>query len=340
MHSLPYRTKLRIRAALKYGAIALAVLAVLLVLAVVYLGRYVVYDENGAHIDLGRSTAKPVAEELLEPPATEPLPEVNVVYADPGSADTGSEAVLGYYIDITMLQDPDAVLAGLQELEEPCTVMIDLKSRSGSFYYSTGIEGAVFPDFVDVEKVDAILSYLRTNGFTMIARVQAFRDTNFALNNIPCGLAVSSGALWADSDGYLWLNPEDELVRDYLKQVVSELAGRGFREIVFDDFYFPESTQIVYTSEKNKNELMRDTARLLINYFGNSNITISFGSPSRDFVLENLKSRVYVEDVDGSGVSGVVSGYSKLADAAKQLVFLTPSRDTRFDGYNLLRPLI
>lgn len=340
MHSLPYRTKLRIRAALKYGAIALAVLAALFVLAVIYLGRYVVYDENGAHIDLGRSTASPVDEALLQPPETEAAPDVNIVYADPGTVEDGNETILGYYIDITMLQDPDAVLAALKELEGPCTVMIDLKSRSGAFYYSTGIEGAAFPDYVDVEKVDAILSYLRVNGFTMIARVQAFRDTNFALENIPCGLAVQSGALWADSDGYLWLNPENTLVRDYLKQIVSELASKGFREIVFNDFYFPESTQIVYTSEKNKNELMHDTAMLFINYFGNSNITISFGNPSKDFVLEQERSRVYVGDVDGSGVSGVVSGYSKLADAAKQLVFLTASRDTRFDGYNLLRPLI
>ena len=57
-------------------------------------------------------------------------------------------------------------------------------------------------------------------------------------------------------------------------------------------------------------------------------------------MLEQTSSRVYIGDVDGSNVSAAVSGYNRLADAAKQLVFLTASRDTRFDGYNLLRPLM
>ncbi len=340
MHSLPYRTKLRIRAALKYGAITLAVLAALLLLLVIYLGRYVVYDENGAHIDLHRSTASPVAaEQLAEPETAAPMP-VEIVYADPGTNDEDTEAMIGVYIDINMLQDPDAVLSALEALDGPCPVMIDLKSRSGAFYYSTGIEGAIRPDYVDVKKVDAILSYLRANGFSMIARVETFCDTNFALNNIPCGIPMAGGALWMDGNGFYWIDPENSLVRDYLKQIVSELASKGFREIVFDDFFYPESTQIVYTSEKNKNELMEETANLLITYFGNSNITISFGSPSTDFVLEQTSSRVYIGDVDGSNVSAAVSGYNRLADAAKQLVFLTASRDTRFDGYNLLRPLM
>ena len=340
LHALPYRTKLRLRGAMKGILIALAVLIFLLALALVYLGRYVVYDENGAHLDLHRSTAAPVDPSLIATDPSEALPQVQVLYADPSTAEGSTEATVGYYIDITMLQDPDAVMEALQELEGPAPVMIDLKSRSGAFYYSTGIEGAARPDYVDVAKVDAIISYLRSNGFPMIARVETFCDTTFALANLSCGLPIYNGALWADSDGCYWLDPEDELVRDYLKQIVSELASKGFREIVFDDFYFPDSTQIVYTSEKTKPELLSETAALLINYFSNSNVTISFGSPSRDFTLKTTDSRVYISEVDGSGVSAAVSGYSRLADAEHQLVFLTGSRDTRFDGYNLLRPLL
>ena len=340
MHALPYRTKLRLRGAMKGGLIALAVLMLLLVLAMIYLGRYVVYDETGAHIDLHRSTAAPVDASLIATDPTEVLPQVQVLYADPGTAEGSSEAMVGYYIDITMLQDPDAVMEALEALEGPAPVMIDLKSRSGAFYYSTGIEGAERPDYVDVAKVDSIISYLRSNGFPMIARVETFCDTNFALANLTCGLPIYNGALWADRDGYYWLNPENDLVRDYLKQIVSELASKGFREIVFDNFYFPDSTQIVYTSEKTKPELLLETAALLINYFSNSNVTISFGSPPKDFTLKTTDSRVYVSDVDGSGVSAAVKGFSKLADAEHQLVFLTGSRDTRFEGFNLLRPLL
>lgn len=340
MHSIPYRTKLRIRAAIKISLIVLAVLAVLFVLSVIFLERYVVYDENGAHIDLKRSTAAQIDADRTTEPATDPLPEIELIYGDPSTSDSSAETLSGYYIDIAMLQKPSAVLDALKALDGPCTVMIDLKSSSGSFYYSTGIEGAVAPDSVDVSEVDAIISYLRANGFHMIARVQAFRDTNFALNNIPCGIAMPSAALWMDSGGYFWIDPENSVVRDYLKQIVSELASKGFREVVFDDFYYPESYQIDYTSEKTRPELMQETAKQLISYFGNSNIRISFGNPSMDFVLEQADSHVYLDGVDGSGVGSAISSYSKIADAERQLVFLTGSRDTRFEGYNLLRPLI
>ena len=340
MHSIPYRTKQRIRKGLKITAIVLAVLAVLDVLVVIYLGRFLVYDENGAHIDLNRSTGRQADEADFLREETRELPEVELIYGDPSSDSSSSELILGYYIDLPMLQDPDAVLDALTALEGPCTVMIDLKSSSGAFYYSTGIAGAVTAETVDVTKVDRVISYLRSNQFSMIARVKAFRDTNFALANIPCGLAMQNAALWMDRDGYFWLNPEDGMVIDYLKQIVNELASKGFREVVFDDFYFPESTQIVYPSDRTRPEMMQYVSTQLINYFKNANITISFGDPAADFVLENESSRVYLSDVDGSGVGAAVASYSRLVDPEKQLVFLTASRDTRFEGYHLLRPLL
>ena len=340
MHSIPYRTKQRIRKGLKIAGIVLAVLLLLDILAIVFLGRFLVYDDEGAHIDFGRSTGKPAdRDSFLQPEATE-LPEIDLIYGDPGAKDGSSELISGYYIDTAMLQDPDAVLDALKALDGPCTVMIDLKSASGAFYYSTDINGTVTADTIDVAKVDQIISYLRSHHFTMIARVMAFRDTNFALENIPCGIAMYNSALWMDSGGYFWIDPEETMVIDYLKAIVSELGSKGFREIVFDDFYYPESYQIDYTSEKTRPELIRDVAQQLINYFLNANITISFGDPSTDFVLENEKSKVYLSEIDGSGVGTAVAGYGKLADPAKQLVFLTGSRDTRFEGYHLLRPLL
>lgn len=44
--------------------------------------------------------------------------------------------------------------------------------------------------------------------------------------------------------------------------------------------------------------------------------------------------------VTGSGVSAVVKGFSGLSDLENQLVFLTGSKDRRFDEYQTLRPLL
>ena len=44
--------------------------------------------------------------------------------------------------------------------------------------------------------------------------------------------------------------------------------------------------------------------------------------------------------VTGSGVSATVKSYSRLEDPGTQLIFLTGSKDKRFDDYQVLRPLL
>ncbi|MGM9650455.1 MAG: putative glycoside hydrolase [Faecousia sp.] len=337
MYSIPYRTKLRLKAALKVLGICVAVVIVLVALALIYLQRYVVYSADGPYLDFHRSTAQPVSVETSTGDEPTQVSDVNIIFDNAGGEQDDEAALSGYYIDIAMLQDPQAVYDALQELS-PCTVMIDLKSSSGNFYYSTSIAGAPRAE-IDVTVVDSIISYLKTRGFNMIARVETFRDTAFALDHFSSGLSIRSGVLWSDK-GVYWIDPGDEVVVAYLKQIAKELSSKGFKEIVFDDFYFPDSGQIVYTSEKTKSELIQDTASELQNFFNSSNVTISFGNPAPDFTPEGDGSHLFISDVDGSNVNSVIASYSGLSDAKKQLVFLTASRDTRFEGYSLLRPLL
>lgn len=337
MRSISYRARQRLGTGLKVLLILAAVVLLLVLIAIVYLGRYVVYTPDGAYLDFGRNTALPAATGGAGHAAPAPPESVEIEYADPNISQQTAERIDGYYIDLNILSDPDAVLQAIQELDGPCTVMIDLKAGNGSYYYSTQIDGAPLAD-VDVAKVDKILSTLKNRGFTMVARVKTFQDTAFALEHLRCGLAISGGALWV-GDGCYWLDPGDETVVAYLKQIARELAGKGFKEIVFDDFYFPESGQIVYESEKSRTQLTVDTATELLNFFASSNVTISFGNPTEGFPLPE-GSHFYISDVAGSGINHTVKRFAELTDPSAQLVFLTGSKDNRFDGYQLLRPIL
>lgn len=334
MRSLSYRTRQRLSKGLKILLIVLLSLLALAVVLLIYLQRFVVYTADGIRLDFDRSTAA----ELKLPPATEPvqqeLPNISIVYGDP-SSQKDDTALSGYFITYDMLKQPEKTLEAVKALPAPCTVMLDLKSGNGSFYYSTGIAGAKLAD-MDLSLLDELLSYLKSNGFTMIARIKAFQDTAFAEAHPDCGIHKKNTDLWVGGSNY-WLQPDNETVLSYLKQIARELAGKGFREIVFDDFYFPESGQIVYTSEKTRSELIADTAQELLNFFSSSNILISFGNPASDFSSES--SHVFVTGVDGSGINAAISSFPGLSDPAAQLVFLTGSRDTRFEGYQVLRPL-
>ena len=337
MRSISYRSKVRLRKGLKLALAILAVLILTVVLFAVYLGRFVVYTPDGARLDFGRNTARDVELPADSAAPVNPIESVSIEYADPDPRGQESSRVSGWYIDLEMLQDPAAVLRAVQELSPPCTVMIDLKGGNGSFYYSTAIDGAQKAD-IDIATVDAVISYLRSHGFTMVARIRTFQDTNFAENHINSALRTSTGSLWV-GNGFYWLDPASDTVTAYLKQIARELAEKGFKEIVFDDFRFPNGTKIVYNSEVSRTELIANMATELLNFFASSNITISFGNPATDFVLSG-DSHVYITGVTGSGVSATAKGYAGLEDPQTQLIFLTGSKDRRFDDWQVLRPLL
>ena len=337
MRSISYRARARICKALKIALAILGILLLALILFAVYLGRYVVYTPNGVRLDFGRDTSLDVALQSDSTQPTAPAASVPIEFADHDPHGQETERISGFYIDLEMLQDPQAVREAVKELSPPCTVLIDLKGGNGSFYYSTAIDGAKTAD-VDIAAVDEAISYLRGHGFTMVARIRTFQDSNFALNHITSSLRTPGGSLWV-GNGFYWLDPGSETVVAYLKQIARELAEKGFKEIVFDDFRFPNGTQIAYSSDKSRADLVMGVATDLLNFFASSNITFSFGNPAADFVLSG-SSHVFVSGITGSGVSETVKGFSNLTDVQSQLVFLTGSKDKRFDDYQVLRPLL
>ena len=113
----------------------------------------------------------------------------------------------------------------------------------------------------------------------------------------------------------------------------------GFDEVVFDDFRIPESTNIVYKSELSREDAAAEAAKSIRSLLATDPIRVSFNS-SNPKVAE-VSDRVYLVTDDGASVAGLVDSVKEpLDDPAVQIVFLTASRDTRFDGYGLLRPLI
>ena len=336
MRSMSYRSQQRLRKGIKISLICMACILGLLLILAKYLGRYVVYADGRAYFDFGRDTSRSIEVPATVDPAAESLPEVTLQTVEAPVKTRNAAEVDGYYIDLTMLQEPVKVLAALKELPGPCTVMIDLKGGNGNYYYSTDIVDAKLAN-IDIATVDEILEYLRTNGFFMIARVKAFEDTRYAEQYPETAIKNQGGSLLVYNKFY-WLNPDNDNVMAYLEQIVRDLTARGFREIVFDDFYFPGSGQAVYTSEKTRSALMTDIAVTLSNHFSTSGIIISFGDPPKD-LAPAASSHVFISDVGGAKVTSVAASFVNLEAPEEQLVFLTASNDTRFETFQRLRPL-
>lgn len=336
MPRFSYRNRLRLKKLLRGVLTLLAITVLAGIVLLIYAEPYIVYSRDGARLDFSDEPTQSTTSESAAPRPVVSNPQI--VYSEDPIAEKTIAEMGGYYITTKMLLEPQSVLDAVKSLDEPCAVLIELKSVYGNFYYSTGISTAPKAD-VETAVVDELLSYLKQNHFYMIAVVPAFCDRAYALDNVSCGLPLKSGALWMDSNNCYWLDPVNDTVVSYLIQISRELAELGFNEVAFSNFCFPNTDKIVYSSEKSRSELLEQTIRDLNAFAQGSSLKISFVTEDTSFPTDELKGRLYFPNVDGSRVELYAGAYES-AEGLLELVFLANSRDTRFEGRAQLRPLL
>ncbi|MBQ1281372.1 MAG: hypothetical protein IIY16_03910, partial [Oscillospiraceae bacterium] len=189
--------------------------------------------------------------------------------------------------------------------------------------------------------VESLLTDLKRSGVHLIARIPAFTDQRACLSNTSLGLPLASGALWADDNNCYWMDPGDPDVLLYITNICIELQDLGFREVVLDDFFFPETDSIVYDeTERSKAEVLTSAAETLIADMETLEIRLSFGYHADEAFPVLLPSgRLYFSIEDGALVGGTADTHkASVVTPATQFVFISESRDTRFDEYGHLTP--
>ena len=128
-------------------------------------------------------------------------------------------------------------------------------------------------------------------------------------------------------------------MQGYLTSIALELAGLGFDEVLFDNFYFPDSDRISWTGSVTKQETILDAADNLSANLLNQSIRLDLGT--NDPEVAAYGARAFITTNNASQIEDDIAALSDvLPDTASQLVYLTDSRDTRFDACGALRPLL
>lgn len=339
--NISYKTR---KGLLRFG-VTLGILSVVALVIyggwVIWAGRYVIYTRDGAKLDLSMDVQLPTGT-----PANEPLPgeTVEILHKEPVTEDKGelptveATPISGYYIDPEDLIDNiPTVLEQLKELPAGTAVMLDMKNIQGHYYYATSVGSKVSKD-IDMEQMNTLLEYLLTNQFHVIARIPAFRDREYGLNNVPHGLAKKggNGSLWMDDKNCYWLDPTNDGALGYLVRVIMELKGMGFDEVVFTEFRFPDTDKIVF--EGDKETALKDAAQQLVDACGTNRFFVSFYTEELTFPLPGGNSRMYLEGIPAAELPNVVS-QATVTDPKIQLLFITEGGDTRYNDYCVLRPL-
>lgn len=340
--NIPYRTRRALRHFfLGIGAVVLFA-ALLLVLWIMWLNRYVIYSRDGAKIDFSLSLDYAQG----EPPA-EPKPEETISIENKVPENTEEEISTelvrfsGYYVTLTELTEHfDEVCDRLYALPEGSTVMLELKSRSGYAYYSSAV-AVCNPNF-DTAKVDTLVKNLIARGHYVIAQIPAFLEFYYILEDQyergNYGLKeVGSVGLWLDPDlRCWWLDPTSDGTVAYMIQLLTELRNMGFDEVVFSNYRFPETDKIVFSGDKMA--ALTSTAATLVKACSTDTFCVSFIRSYADLSLPAGRTRLYLLGISAAN-AGAMAEKTNLADPAVQLVFITDLDDTRYDEYCVLRPI-
>lgn len=344
--TIPYRTR-RVIKRLCTVLLTLSLVAFFVLMCwLLWLDRFLVYTKDGVYLDFDRE--RPLSGQLATP--TEPRPTVPIHYGDDDVEVTDHlQKLSGFYIteaDISApagSRDPqgdseakmDMLIEKLKKLPAGTPVMLEVKSFRGRFFYDSSVS-TQRSNLINTQKVGELIDTLNRQGVYLIARLPAFRDYYFGLNNVPSGLHHSSGGyLWMDEVGCYWLNPAHQGTITYLAQILSELKALGFDEAVFDHFRFPDTENILVNGDRAA--IIASAAKTLVTACATDVFAVSFmGAPG--FPLPEGRTRLYMEKVSGADCESV-AGQTGFENPEVYLVFIAESLDTRYDKYSVLRPI-
>ena len=337
MIHVPYR----VRQGLKRTAVTILALVALAAAVGIFwfawLQRFVVYTrDRGVVIDMHLSgdfpegeVAKPDVQETV--PICFDVPEEEVVISH------DLKQMLGFYIDQeTLKTQMDMVQTQVQLLQKDTPVMLDVKDAKGRFFYSSNIN-SLRNGSIDTATMDALIRQLKDKDVYLIARLPALRDYNFGLTSTSNGLFVASGGyLWADDDYCYWLDPTKDGTLAYLIEIVKELKSLGFDEVVFDEFRFPDTTDLLFSGDRT--QALNNAAKTLMSSCATDQFAVSFMKQVEGLTLPKGRGRLYITDIAAADADKTAQS-SGVTNPTVNLVFLTPYHDTRFNKYSALRPI-
>ena len=137
-----------------------------------------------------------------------------------------------------------AALIDLAKRTEVNSFVIDIKDATGYVSHRTAVPmareiGATGE--VRIPSMTWLLTQLEEAGIYPIARIVIVKDPLLAAAHPELAVQDTSGGVWEDNNGTVWLNPFNRGVWEYHVDVAREVAEMGFPEIQWDYVRFPDA---------------------------------------------------------------------------------------------------
>ena len=337
---LTFTAKQKLQRGAVIGLVCILALILIWTCWVIWIGRYVVYSNEGATINMKVPLYLTGGQEARPPAEDETIPIYINEGSDAISTSTDLTKINGFFIDTdTLTEELNSTLDAIATLPSGTAVMVELKNKWGTFYYSSDLADATVSTKLNVEGVDRLIQELNSKNLYSIAMVPAFRERYYCLNHSSAGLEVTRRThLWEDGDKCYWLDPTDNSALNWIMSITEELKALGFDEVVFTEFRMPDTDGIYFTGDQA--EAIKKAAATLTEKCATEKFTVSFMSDDPEFPLpEGGRCRIYVQNVSAKDV-GAAAAKLKVPDQKVNIVFMANTNDTRYDEYSSLRPIV
>ncbi len=247
----------------------LVALAIVLGAATLILQRYMVYTENGGHLELPWKNKKPSTSQVDPLPlvdesaqqgddegdkseTTQPdasLPE------EKGEGDTSAqntpvqisanarELKGGLLLEHVSIGDvTNNYASGTLRDAKANGIMLFMKESGGTLNYASGLALAgelnVSASSDKGSKIQSEVTSLQENDYYALAYLNGFDDAKLSGKD-DYALKSTDGGTWSDGAGVDWVDPANEDAQKYLADIVSDMADMGFDEVVLYCASFP-----------------------------------------------------------------------------------------------------
>lgn len=151
-----------------------------------------------------------------------------------------------YHLGTNDLKDAETLSRAIDGIKGSYTmVVVPLKETGGKLWYKSGVsEAQLAKAVVGTMTLDEIAKVIRDKGYTPSADISTLEDSIFPATYGDAGYTFTDGVThWFDDSiengGKPWLSPFTELTRNYLNNIVREIASAGFKTILCSDMKFP-----------------------------------------------------------------------------------------------------
>lgn len=187
-------------------------------------------------------------------------------------------------VDVSTLTDDAAIRAAAQQLKAQGAEygLVTLKDANGVIYYASGAAaaaGSVTAAPVDPARIAAIF---REEGIIPAAQLAAFKDPVSPRTDPSMAIHYNGDALWLDAqkNGNPWLNPYSEAAVEYVGDLVEELHGMGFEQVVLTNVQFPKLSKKqdygITNGVSRADQLKADIAALQDRFAGSVTLWFSY----------------------------------------------------------------